>query len=170
MMARENTTETKATKKKKATNTAKTQVLEADISTMEEVEPVQAETSDMTYLAVSLPFDVEFTDIPNGNGGTKTIVLPGINSALRGKKTGVLALPGNAIGVSISKKHSKPCMAVNWRLLGVMVCLPASLKWVTRRASDPLKTRSLKMSRLALNRLIPRRSTSRKPTTRSNPL
>ncbi|MDY3115977.1 MAG: hypothetical protein SOR95_08390 [Sutterella sp.] len=117
MMARENTTETKATKKKKATNTAKTQVLEADVSTMEEVEPVQVETSDMTYLAVSLPFDVEFTDIPNGNGGTKTIVLPGINSALRGKKTGVLALPGNAIGVSISKKDWEALKAVHGREL-----------------------------------------------------
>lgn len=36
-------------------------------------------------------------DVPNGNGGKKSITIPGVNDSLRGKKHGILALPGNAV-------------------------------------------------------------------------
>ena len=42
--------------------------------------------------------------MPCGNGATKTVIFPGINSALKGKKSGILALPGNAICVTLLKK------------------------------------------------------------------
>lgn len=71
-------------------------------STMEEAPKVESGVETIA-IACSLPFGLRFTDIPNEKGGTKTIVLPGVNQALKGKKTGVLALPGNAVCVTQPK-------------------------------------------------------------------
>lgn len=71
-------------------------------STMEQAPQVE-ESGETIAIACSLPFGLRFTDIPNGKGGTKTVVLPGVNQALKGKKSGTLALPGNAICVTLPK-------------------------------------------------------------------
>lgn len=87
---------------KKKTQTVTTAQVVA--STLEkEQEPVEngAET---IAIACSLPFGLKFDDVPCGNGATKTVILPGVNSSLRGKNSGVLALPGNAVCVTLLKK------------------------------------------------------------------
>lgn len=55
-------------------------------------------------IACCLPFGLRFDDIPDGKGGTKVITLPSLNEGLRGKRTGVLAMPGNAVCVQLPKK------------------------------------------------------------------
>ena len=46
---------------------------------------------------------VKFDQIPDGNGGTKTIIIPGINDHLRGNAVGGILLGvGNSIAVTLS--------------------------------------------------------------------
>lgn len=82
------------------------QVETADIvgSTLEKEPEEVSEKEETIAIACNLPFGLKFTDVPCGNGATKTVIFPGINSALKGKKSGILALPGNAICVTLLKK------------------------------------------------------------------
>lgn len=53
--------------------------------------------SDVVTLCVSLRGGHKFDNIPDGEGGVKTVTLAGLDDALRGKKTGILADKGNAV-------------------------------------------------------------------------
>lgn len=89
------------TKTKEEVNVTTAEVVD---STLDQ-EPEQVEESSETIaIACSLPFGLKFDDVPCGNGATKTVIFPGINSGLKGKNTGVLALPGNAICVTLLKR------------------------------------------------------------------
>ena len=92
--------------KKKTATTEKITTAEVVDSTLDH-ETEQADGGAETIaIACSLPYGLKFTDVPCGNGSTKTVILPGVNAALRGKSTGVLALPGNAVCVTpVSYTH-----------------------------------------------------------------
>ena len=92
------TTQKKTTARKKTDDQPK-----IIASTVEQAAPAASENADTIAIACCLPLGLVFRDIPNGKGGTTTIRLPGINSALRGASKGVLALPGNALCVVLSK-------------------------------------------------------------------
>ena len=71
-----------------------------------------AKTAATVVLAVSLPHGLKFDDVPCSDGGTKTIVFPGINDALRSKREGILLGRGNAVAFKIDwenilKMHGK---------------------------------------------------------------
>lgn len=59
-------------------------------------------SNNIIYIASSLPLGIKFDDVPNGNGGTKVVIIPGVNHALRGTN-GILLGPGNAVLVSVDK-------------------------------------------------------------------
>ena len=62
-----------------------------------------AKTAATVVLAVSLPHGLKFDDVPCSDGGTKTIVFPGLNDDLRSKREGILLGKGNAIAFKIDK-------------------------------------------------------------------
>lgn len=95
----------------------KIKVSQAEViaSTMDVEPEADAETGEKISIAVSLPHGIKFDDVPNGAGGTKTVVFPGVNDALRGKKSGVLALPGNAVCVQILKRDWEAIKAMHGR-------------------------------------------------------
>lgn len=99
-------------------------------STLEkEPEEVSSDSSETIAIACSLPFGLKFDDVPAGNGSTKTIRFPGLNHALKGKRTGVLALPGNALCVTILKKDWEAIVRIHGKEIaftgrnGRMPCL-----------------------------------------------
>jgi len=69
-------------------------------------EPAKIEESDATVtIASHLPYALEFDDVPNGQGGTKTIIIPSINDHLRGNPNGGILLgKGKAIAFTMAKK------------------------------------------------------------------
>jgi hypothetical protein len=81
-------------------------------STLEDTTKTENDNG-MIAIACSLPFGLKFDDIPAGNGATKTIVFPGVNSDLKGKTSGVLALPGNAICVNLPKSDWEAILAIH---------------------------------------------------------
>lgn len=94
---------------------AKAKVTTAEVidSTLEN-EPEQIEESSATIaIACSLPFGIKFDDIPCGNGSTKTIVFPGVNSRYKGKESGTLALPGNAVCVTLLKSDWEAILKIH---------------------------------------------------------
>lgn len=59
--------------------------------------------SNKVTLACHLMTAVKFDQIPDDNGGTKTIIIPGINDNLRGNSAGGILLGvGNSIAVTLS--------------------------------------------------------------------
>ena len=63
---------------------------------------LSAGASNTVKLACHLMTAVKFDNIPDGNGSTKTIVIPGINDNLRGQTGGILLGQGNSIAVTLS--------------------------------------------------------------------
>ena len=64
---------------------------------------LSAGASNKVTLACHLMTAVKFDNIPDGNGSTKTIVIPGINDNLRGNTAGGILLgKGNSIAVTLS--------------------------------------------------------------------
>ena len=64
---------------------------------------LSAGASNKVTLACHLMTAVKFDKIPDGNGSTKTIVIPGINDNLRGNTAGGILLgKGNSIAVTLS--------------------------------------------------------------------
>lgn len=84
-------------------------------STFTEEKAVEANSSDLIAIAVSLPYDLRFDDIPVKSGGTKSITLPNINSNQRGNRTPMLALAGNALCVMMPKEDWEALKAVHGR-------------------------------------------------------
>lgn len=93
-------------------------------TTTEEVQVVASTLENETESAVEggtiaiaccLPFGLRFDDIPDGKGGTKVVTLPGLNEGLRGKREGVLALPGNAVCVQLPKQDWEALLKTHGR-------------------------------------------------------
>lgn len=64
---------------------------------------LSAGASNKVIVACHLMTAVKFDNIPDGNGSTKTIVIPGINDNLRGNTAGGILLgKGNSIAVTLS--------------------------------------------------------------------
>ena len=88
------------------TNTQATQTVEvAQVveSTIKDPKMKGEESSATVAIAVCLIHGIEFDDIPDGKGGYKSIVFPGINSHLKGLKEGILTSGGDALCINIPK-------------------------------------------------------------------
>ena len=59
--------------------------------------------SDVVTLRVSLRRGYAIDGVPDGKGSTKTVVLPGLDSHLRGAKQGILTPDGNALCVQMPR-------------------------------------------------------------------
>jgi hypothetical protein len=81
-------------------------------STMDKPEEKELTGADVIYLRVSLRSPVRFDDIPDGKGGTKSVVLPGLDEDLRGKRDGILAPDGNAIFYQLPRKDWENLLAM----------------------------------------------------------
>lgn len=106
-----------ATKRNTKNQAQEKTVVEPEViaSTLEdESEKIEA-SGETIAIACCLPFGLKFSDIPDGKGGTKTVVLPGVNKALRGKSDGILALPGNAVCVTLLKKDWDAILQIHGR-------------------------------------------------------
>ena len=76
----------------------------------------------VTTLRVSLRHPHKFDDLPDGKGGVKTVILPGLDDNLRGKPNGILTAEGNAIFFqlpredweTIKKMHGQEQMFLPW--------------------------------------------------------
>ena len=73
-------------------------------------------------LRVSLRHPHKFDDLPDGKGGVKTVVLPGLDDHLGGKSSGILTAEGNAVFFqlpredweTIKKMHGQEQMFLPW--------------------------------------------------------
>lgn len=95
-----------ATRKISATNTQatqKTEVAQIVESTIQDPKMKGSESSSTVAIAVCLVHGIEFDDIPDGKGGYKSVVFPGINSHLKGLKEGILTSGGDALCINIPK-------------------------------------------------------------------
>lgn len=98
-------------------NAIKTEAPKAEIvgSTMDSEKVEEKTGSNVVTLAVSLRGGHRFTDVPNGQGGTKTVYLAGLDDALRGKPTGVLAPDGNCVFQTIDRTDWENILAMHGR-------------------------------------------------------
>nr|DAH90097.1 MAG TPA: hypothetical protein [Caudoviricetes sp.] len=105
------------TRKKTTRNTkkAQTEVAQIEATTFDNEPEIETPEGETISVACCLPLGLKFTDIPNGKGGTKTIILPGVNSVLRGKKTGILLGAGNAVCVTLAKSDWEALLAIHGR-------------------------------------------------------
>lgn len=106
------------TSRAKAKNTELNKVVDApqiEASTMDDEPKLEERSGETIAIACCLPFGLKFTDIPSRTGGTKTIILPGVNSSLKGKGTGILALPGNAVCVTLLKEDWENILRIHGR-------------------------------------------------------
>ncbi|ANU65063.1 hypothetical protein A4V04_00525 [Burkholderiales bacterium YL45] len=62
-----------------------------------------ATSGETVVIACSLPHGLKFDDVPTANGGTKTVIFPGLNDHLKGAKEGILLGRGNSVAVVINK-------------------------------------------------------------------
>ena len=83
---------------------AKVETLEVVESTVRDSQVKGEESSATVAIAVCLTHGIEFDDIPDGQGGFKSVVFPGINSHLKGAREGILTAGGDALCVNIAKK------------------------------------------------------------------
>jgi hypothetical protein len=78
----------------KKNNTAVADVVGSTLETKK----TEAKTgANVVTIAVALRCGHKFTDVPNGQGGVKTVYLAGLDDNLRGNKGGILAPDGNCI-------------------------------------------------------------------------
>lgn len=98
-------------------NVIKTETPKADVigSTMETEKAEAKEGANVVTIAVSLRGGHKFTDVPNGQGGTKTVYLAGLDDHLRGKKTGILAPDGNCVFQTLERADWENILAMHGR-------------------------------------------------------
>lgn len=104
---------------KKVTATAKGQVVGA---TTDRSQTEALSGANVVTLRVSLRHPHKFDDLPDGRGGFKEVVLPGLDDQLRGKSSGILTAEGNAVFFqlpredweTIKKMHGQEQMFLPW--------------------------------------------------------
>lgn len=96
-MARRKKTETTAT----TTENTSVQVVG---TSFEEKKTEALSGSNVVTLAVALRGGLRFDDVPTSTGGTKSVTLPGLDDALRGKKGGILTPDGSAVFCTIARE------------------------------------------------------------------
>lgn len=105
--------------KKKTTANAAGQVVGA---TTDRAQAEGLTGAGVATLRVSLRHPHKFDDLPDGKGGVKTVILPGLDDNLRGKPSGILTAEGNAIFFqlpredweTIKKMHGQEQMFLPW--------------------------------------------------------
>lgn len=105
---------------KKVTTSAKGHVVGA---TTDRSQTEALSGANVVTLRVSLRHPHKFDDLPDGRGGFKEVVLPGLDDHLRGKSSGILTAEGNAVFFQlpredwdcIKKKHGQEQMFLPWR-------------------------------------------------------
>lgn len=102
-----------ATATRKRAQATAAEGVEVLTSTLEEEKKAVTVAGETIAIACCLPFALRFDDIPDGKGGTKSIRFPGINDNLRGMKSGVLAMPGNALCVQLPKSDWENLIAAH---------------------------------------------------------
>lgn len=70
--------------------------------------PVVRKDGDTVMIAVHLPLSHEFDDIPDGQGGVKSVVLPGLNS-----RDGILLGVGKAKAVTMKRADWEAIVALH---------------------------------------------------------
>lgn len=104
---------------KKVTATTKAHVVGA---TTDRSQAEALSGANVVTLRVSLRHPHKFDDIPDGRGGFKEVVLPGLDDHLRGKSSGILTAEGNAVFFqlpredweTIKKMHGQEQMFLPW--------------------------------------------------------
>ena len=104
---------------KKVTATAKGHVVGA---TTDRSQTEALSGANVVTLRVSLRHPHKFDDLPDGRGGFKEVVLPGLDDNLRGKSSGILTAEGNAVFFqlpredweTIKKMHGQEQMFLPW--------------------------------------------------------
>ena len=104
---------------KKVTATAKGHVVGA---TTDRSQTEALSGANVVTLRVSLRHPHKFDDLPDGMGGFKEVVLPGLDDHLRGKSSGILTAEGNAVFFqlpredweTIKKMHGQEQMFLPW--------------------------------------------------------
>lgn len=72
-----------------------------------------ASGADVATLRVSLRQPHRFDDIPDGRGGTRSVELPSLDGALRGKAGGILTPEGNAVFFQLPRKDWEAVRAMH---------------------------------------------------------
>ena len=104
---------------KKVTATTKAHVVGA---TTDRSQAEALSGANVVTLRVSLRHPHKFDDLPDGRGGFKEVVLPGLDDHLRGKSSGILTAEGNAVFFqlpredweTIKKMHGQEQMFLPW--------------------------------------------------------
>ena len=104
---------------KKVTATTKAHVVGA---TTDRSQAEALSGANVVTLRVSLRHPHKFDDLPDGRGGFKEVVLPGLDDHLRGKSSGILTAEGNAVFFqlpredweAIKKMHGQEQMFLPW--------------------------------------------------------
>ncbi len=84
-------------------------------STLEEEKAEAKSGANVVTIAVSLRRGHKFDDVPNGNGGVKTVYLAGLDDNLRGNKGGILAADGNCIFQTLDRVDWENILAMHGR-------------------------------------------------------
>ncbi len=96
--------------RKKAVNNA--EVVGSTLDT----EKAEAKTgANVVTIAVALRCGHKFTDVPNGQGGVKTVYLAGLDDNLRGNKGGILAPDGNCVFQTLDAQDWENIKAMHGR-------------------------------------------------------
>lgn len=112
-----------ATKKKTtAKTTAKATAGQVVGATTDRAQAEELTGAGVATLRVSLRHPHKFDDLPDGKGGVKTIILPGLDDGLRGQPNGILTAEGNAVFFqlpredweTIKKMHGQEQMFLPW--------------------------------------------------------
>lgn len=99
--------------KKKSTSNNTVSIVGATNERQEKAEKLSG--SNVVTLRVSLRRGYAMDDIPDGNGGTKRIILPALDSALKGQRQGILTPDGNALFIQMPKSDWEAVKKIHGR-------------------------------------------------------